>query len=160
MMITKIIVSLLFVGQALAQVVIDDRTFSVPNFPCMKCHSEIKTSTPTFPLPKPHEDLKFKHMEDVKNCKLCHDQNDRDKLRLINEKKISFNDSHLLCIQCHGEKGPDFRSGAHGKQVGSWEGVKHRYTCVECHNPHAPKFPQWKADPPPIHPNRKTGAKH
>jgi len=39
-------------------------------------------------------------------CLNCHDSEDRDKLVKLNGELLTFNESHLLCGECHGPKFP------------------------------------------------------
>ncbi len=89
-------------------------------------------------------------------CLNCHDEKDRDKLIKLNGEKITFNQSHLLCGECHGSILTDWDRGIHGKTTGYWsaaldsDGISVRKLCVECHNPHDPPFPPMRALPPPV----------
>ncbi len=89
-------------------------------------------------------------------CLNCHAAQDRDKLVKLNGEKLTFNQSHLLCGECHGPILTDWEKGIHGKTTGYWDltqdtnGTSVRKLCVECHNPHAPAFPSMKALPPPV----------
>jgi len=140
---------------------IEKRVLAMKNFPCMKCHTQKDQlqvlKKMTFPLNKPHSELTFKHMPTVKNCYTCHNKDNLNTLHLFNKSTISFDQSYQLCSQCHGEKKRDWGLGIHGRQMGSWNEKKFRFTCVSCHDPHRPKFKQMRADPAPQHPNRKGG---
>ncbi len=89
-------------------------------------------------------------------CLNCHDDEDRNKLVKLNGETITFNESHLLCGECHGSILTDWDLGIHGKTTGYWdpdadtENSSRRLLCVECHNPHAPAFAPMKALPPPV----------
>jgi uncharacterized CHY-type Zn-finger protein len=79
-------------------------------------------------------------------CLDCHDTVDRDKLVKINGDTLTFNQSHLLCGECHGPILRDWEWGIHGKTVGYWdpklggEQQTIRLLCVECHDSHRPAF--------------------
>lgn len=48
-----------------------------------------------------------------------------------------------LCSQCHGPQRTSFDRGVHGGMTGHWDlsrGPRERNNCVDCHDPHAPKF--------------------
>ena len=89
-------------------------------------------------------------------CLDCHDETDRDKLRKMNGDLVTFNESHLLCGQCHGPILTDWEQGVHGRTNGYWdlsrdeEGVTMRLLCVECHTPHAPRFRGMESMPKPV----------
>jgi hypothetical protein len=80
-------------------------------------------------------------------CLDCHNPDDRDTLIKLNGDALTFNESHLLCGQCHGPKLRDWDQGIHGKTTGYWDlpqdksETSIRRLCVECHNPHSPAFP-------------------
>jgi len=80
-------------------------------------------------------------------CLNCHDPADRDKLRKINGELLTFNQSQMLCGECHGPKLRDWDLGIHGATIGYWDltqdtdGTTLRKLCVECHTPHDPAFP-------------------
>ncbi len=123
-------------------------------YPCSQCHAYLPRNPQKREL-QFHKEIVIKgHAEEQRWCLDCHDLNDRDKLRLINGNKIRFDDSYLLCGQCHGNIYRDWRVGVHGKRVGMWDGPKQYFLCPSCHNPHSPRFRQLKPEPPPIRPER------
>jgi len=122
------------------------------NYPCAECHSNVPVKKPEGEIPRPHSSIKMKHMPNARHCYLCHDKTDRNKLRLISGQSVSFNDTPRLCGQCHPSRKRDWDRGIHGKHVGSWRGTSHRYSCSDCHDPHAPKRGTVRALPPPPFP--------
>ncbi|MFT7633353.1 MAG: formate-dependent nitrite reductase cytochrome c552 subunit, partial [Mariniblastus sp.] len=59
--------------------------------------------------------------------------------------KVEFTDVMTLCAQCHGPQMTDYEHGAHGGMNGHWDlnrGPQTKNNCVDCHQPHAPKFPK------------------
>jgi hypothetical protein len=112
--------------------------FSEGIFPCSACHADQKN-------PEQRE-LAF-HDEQAgilshgeRWCLDCHDLDDRDVLRLANGGKVPFTESYRLCGQCHGDKLRDWKIGVHGKRTGHWDGAKTYFLCVNCHDPHKPRF--------------------
>ncbi|MEN8008296.1 MAG: hypothetical protein ABFS42_14870 [Candidatus Krumholzibacteriota bacterium] len=79
-------------------------------------------------------------------CLDCHDDEDRDKLVRLNGDLLTFNESHLLCGECHGPALRDWDRGIHGSTTGYWDMSRDdgettmRMLCVECHLPHNPSF--------------------
>ena len=79
-------------------------------------------------------------------CLDCHSPTDRNQLRKLTGDLLSFNESQMLCGQCHGPILRDWEHGAHGRTNGYWnldmdtENITTRLLCVECHIPHAPAF--------------------
>jgi len=89
-------------------------------------------------------------------CLDCHNADDRDKLVKLNGELLTFNQSQLLCGECHGPILRDWDLGIHGKTVGYWdpeqgdEEMTVRLLCVECHLPHRPAFPPQEPMPAPV----------
>ena len=79
-------------------------------------------------------------------CLDCHDDENRDKLVRLNGDLLTFNESHLLCGECHGPKLRDWDRGIHGSTTGYWDMSRDdgettvRKLCVECHLPHNPSY--------------------
>lgn len=96
------------------------------------------------------KEIKMKHMPNGDKCVLCHvSMKDPKKLHLRDGTPVPVTDVDMQCRQCHGLKRRRWEEGRHGKISASWQSDKRkRLTCIECHNPHAPKFPQYKAIAP------------
>lgn len=126
--------------------------FSPGIFPCSQCHTS--PGDPTRRTLSFHEDVqsRFRHDSEHRWCLDCHDRNDRDVLHLSSGEKVPFTESYRLCGQCHGDKYRDWRVGVHGKRVGMWNGPKTYYLCVNCHDPHSPRFKPIRPMPPPVRP--------
>lgn len=137
-------------------------------FPCQVCHrkdlrglsSQIYWGRSYLgkylraPDPRPrilvrmHRNINLKH-GDWHWCLNCHSTDERNYLRLIKGELISFEESYLLCGQCHGTIYRDWKLGIHGRRVGQWNGKKLYLLCVHCHDPHSPKYrPIMSKDPP------------
>ncbi len=128
-------------------------------FPCSNCHAGMETNTVRRQLTQEHTAITLHHAENVLWCLGCHNAGNRDKLRLINGALINFNESYLLCGQCHGNIYRDWKVGIHGKRTGYFNGPKTYYLCVNCHNPHDPKFKPIKPEPPPYRPEDPRNAR-
>lgn len=82
-------------------------------------------------------------------CLDCHNAEDRDRLTKMNGELLTFNQSQLLCGECHGPKLRDWALGIHGKTIGYWDpeldtkGETERFLCVKCHLSHNPSFPSF-----------------
>lgn len=126
--------------------------FSPDIFPCSQCH-EGGGDTTRRELGA-HEDIQaiFDHDSENRWCLDCHDNMNRDVLRLASGAHVPFTESYRLCGQCHGDKYRDWRLGVHGKRVGQWDGQRTYYLCVNCHNPHSPRFKPMKPEPAPQRP--------
>ncbi|HEX9289567.1 MAG TPA: hypothetical protein VF904_08590 [Anaeromyxobacteraceae bacterium] len=124
--------------------------FSPGIFPCTGCHTGPGDKTRrelAF-----HDDVKFEHDAEHRWCLDCHSNENRDVLHLSNGDPVPFTESYRLCGQCHGDKYRDWRVGVHGKRVGMWDGQKTYFLCVNCHNPHSPRFKPLTPEPRPRRP--------
>jgi len=113
---------------------------------CATCHTtkpanaEAKLGTP---LPLFHQGLVGKHGN--LSCVSCHNAAEGyGSLRLADGKSVPYTEVMTLCAQCHGPQFRDYQHGAHGGMTGHWDltkGGRVRNNCVDCHDPHAPKYP-------------------
>lgn len=113
---------------------------------CATCHAtkpsnaEAKLDTP---LKQFHQGLVGKHGN--LSCTSCHNPADGyASLRLADGKSVPYSQVMTLCGQCHGPQARDYQHGAHGGMTGHWDltrGGRVRNNCIECHDPHAPKYP-------------------
>jgi hypothetical protein len=70
------------------------------------------------------------------------------RLHLADGAELSTADAMQLCAQCHGPKYQTYLHGGHGGMTGHWDlsrGDRTRNHCIDCHDPHVPKFQ-------PVHP--------
>jgi hypothetical protein len=121
-------------------------------FPCSDCHKEMKPNPTRRVLKDEHTNIVLNHAQGERWCLDCHDTYDRDRLHLVNGQRIRFEESYRLCGQCHGDKYRDWKVGVHGKRTGMWNGEKQYLLCVNCHNPHDPRFKPLAPMPPPVRP--------
>jgi hypothetical protein len=128
------------------------RSLALEMFPCSRCHENVDMPFPSG-NPGPHRSMRSEHMEDLWRCDVCHALEYMDELRLVTGERITFDESHRMCGQCHGDNFKDWKRGIHGKTVGSWrDGERHRFTCTDCHDAHAPKPDSMIALPGPYKP--------
>ncbi len=113
---------------------------------CATCH---KTRVANFDNKLPidlnefHGDMAFAH--GTVSCLSCHNPMDYDSLKLADGTRLDYPDVMTLCSQCHGTQRRDFDHGAHGGMNGYWDlnrGPRTRNNCVDCHDPHLPKYPR------------------
>lgn len=93
--------------------------------------------------PSVHDGLTMKH--GTVSCLACHDEQNRDKLRLADGTRLAFEQVMDLCGQCHGPQTRDYKNGSHGGMTGHWDltqGPRSRNGCVHCHDAHAPAITQ------------------
>jgi len=121
-------------------------------FPCSDCHKEMTPNPKRRELKDEHTNIVLNHAEGQRWCLDCHDTYNRDRLHLVNGQLIRFEESYRLCGQCHGDKYRDWKVGVHGKRTGMWNGEKQYLLCVNCHNPHDPRFKPLAPMPPPVRP--------
>jgi predicted CXXCH cytochrome family protein len=122
-------------------------------FPCTTCHDPtLAVNTEKRELHKPHENIQLKHDEEHRWCLDCHNAQNRDVLRRASGEPIPFSESYKLCGQCHGLQYRDWQNGVHGKRTGEWDGTKQYLLCVNCHDPHSPKYKPLTPLPPPVRP--------
>lgn len=122
---------------------------------CQKCHfvfDKKKILSQQLTFNKEHIRFKFQHLKNEKNCLLCHSEKNTDKLIMLDAQVISFKESPQLCGQCHGPIFYDWKAGIHGKYFGKGTDQEKKFLCVECHNPHTPKFKSMRAEPAPVRP--------
>jgi predicted CXXCH cytochrome family protein len=126
--------------------------FSPNMFPCTGCHDpNLTVNTERRVLRKAHTDIQLRHDEQHRWCLDCHNADNRDVLRSASGEPIPFAESYRLCGQCHGDKYRDWKAGIHGKRTGEWNGRKNYLLCVNCHNPHTPRFKAVEPMPAPVH---------
>jgi len=120
-------------------------------YPCSDCHDGVdQISNPSIrKLEEEHEDIELVHGIGRFWCLRCHSAEDRDSLTSSNHEAISFDESYLLCGECHYRAQKDFFLGGHGKRIGSWDGEKILTACTTCHDPHDPGIKARKPLSPP-----------
>lgn len=123
-------------------------------FPCSTCHASMKVNRTRRELTEMHTDIVLQHGFAELWCLDCHNADNRDVLHLASGELVPFDESYRLCGQCHGEKYRDWRVGVHGRRTGSWNGHKKYLLCVNCHNPHQPRFKPLVPKPAPVPPSR------
>lgn len=113
---------------------------------CATCHA---TKEPN-PLARLGVDLKSFHQglhgaHGNLACVSCHNPADGYAgLRLADGRSVPYSEVMQLCAQCHGPQYRDYLNGAHGGMAGHWDltrGGRVRNNCIDCHDPHSPKYP-------------------
>lgn len=133
------------------------------DFDCYACHEKGKSpplrydTNQTLIVPKEHPDIVMHHgsHERNNNCYNCHNESNLELFQTKDKRELKLSDSTPLCGSCHGPTYRDWEAGVHGRTSGYWDrsGEIDRKRCVNCHNPHSPKFPGRKPAPGP-HPLR------
>jgi hypothetical protein len=126
-------------------------TVGVYQYRCNECHEVFENETEKTSGLVQHTNIVFNHGMNNR-CFNCHDRMDRNKLVGRDGRYLSYTDIPMLCAQCHGTTYQDWRTGMHGKTLGSWQTgspEQHRLACDQCHDPHAPAFPRFVPLPGP-----------
>lgn len=115
---------------------------------CSTCHSirepDFANRTPK-DLDQFHQNMQMAH--GTLACYSCHHPGDADSLRLADTTAVKYADVMTLCAQCHGTQARDYKHGTHGGMNGYWDlsrGPRTKNNCIDCHDPHVPKFPSMK----------------
>lgn len=133
-----------------ATVVVVPRTPSIATYSCMQqCHSRLAANPTRRELTEFHTDKRLAHGGTLTWCTFCHQDDDLDRLRLIDGSQVAFDEGYRVCAQCHAERYRDWTRGVHGATTGSWRDVAQRRSCTACHNPHDPHRTQFNALPAP-----------
>ncbi len=113
---------------------------------CATCHTTKPANAAAqlgTPLALFHQNLIGKHGNLA--CASCHNPADGyASLRLADGRSLPHSEVMTLCAQCHGPQFRDYQHGAHGGMTGYWDlskGGRTRNSCIDCHDPHAPKYP-------------------
>jgi hypothetical protein len=135
------------------------------DFDCYACHEKNQPPQLRYDanqkliVPPEHSDVVMGHGSHGRNnnCFNCHNENNLVTLAPRDGRELKLEDSTPLCGSCHGPTYRDWEMGIHGRTSGYWArnlGGIVRQNCVNCHNPHAPKFPGRKPAPGPhlLHP--------
>ncbi len=129
------------------------------DFDCYACHEKGKPPVIRFDtnqfiiIPKEHGNILMGHGSHNRNnnCFNCHNELNLEQFQSRDGRELKFSESTQLCGSCHGPTYRDWEGGAHGRTGGYWNDASKttRRNCVECHNPHAPKFPGRQPAPGP-----------
>lgn len=120
---------------------------------CTECHEDFDSPPTQGNLEGEHKEIHdmFAHGLNT-SCMNCHNNADRDSYIDHDGTAIPATNPARLCAKCHGPTYRDWERGIHGRQNGYWDrtrGERTKLLCVQCHNPHAPKFAPMAPDAPP-----------
>ena len=120
-------------------------------YPCSQCHKFMPPNPEPRKLEVAPHPAALKHGNGRFWCLNCHLIDDRDFLRTLRDQKVDFDESYLLCGQCHFNRQKDWYLGGHGKRVYNWQGERMIYSCTHCHDPHDPATkPREPSKAPPV----------
>ncbi|MFO1497235.1 MAG: hypothetical protein U1G07_02365 [Verrucomicrobiota bacterium] len=124
---------------------------------CMECHK-------LFPARWHYDDRSFNEHKNIvldhgnnRFCLNCHHPVNRNAFVDYDGAEIAQADVVKLCAKCHGTIYRDWLAGVHGRENGFWKadlGEKTKLRCIQCHDPHSPKFKAMQPLPPLRYPSR------
>jgi hypothetical protein len=126
------------------------RTSPFESSPCEGCHEDLEPN----PRRRVLEDAP--HFAEVQHgpvgiwCTTCHSLDSQRSLQTLSGQPVGYDQSHVICGQCHAGVYRDWQFGAHGKRMTGWRGRREILNCTACHNPHTgPDQRPRRPDPPP-----------
>jgi len=126
---------------------------------CMECHKLLKARWHYDRPLVEHRDVKLQHGNN-RFCLNCHHPTNRNAFVDYDGSEIQQADVVLLCAKCHGPTYRDWQAGVHGRQNGHWNremGQRTKLRCIQCHDPHSPKFQSMPPLAPLRYPSRAAG---
>jgi len=124
---------------------------------CMECHKLFPARWHYTDRPfNEHKDIKLDHGNN-RFCLNCHHPTNRNAFVDYDGAEIAQGEVVKLCAKCHGTIYRDWEMGVHGRQNGFWNarmGDKTKLRCIQCHDPHSPKFKDMKPHAPLRYPAR------
>ena len=125
------------------------------SYDCMECHKLLPSKWTHFQYVE-HRNITLNHGAN-RFCLNCHHAKDRNAFNDYDGSIIPRKNVVQLCGRCHGPTYRDWTAGVHGRKNGYWlksKGPQTRLRCIQCHDPHSPKFKPIKPQPPPSYPKR------
>ena len=126
---------------------------------CMECHKLFPAKWHYDRPVNEHQDIQLDHGNN-RFCLNCHHPANRNAFVDYDGTEIAQADVVQLCAKCHGTIYRDWKAGVHGRENGFWRpelGDKTKLRCIQCHDPHSPKFKSMQPLAPLRYPKR--GAK-
>ena len=124
---------------------------------CMECHKLFPARWHYDNRPfNEHKNIQLDHGNN-RFCLNCHHPTNRNAFVDYDGAEIAQADVVKLCAKCHGTIYRDWQAGVHGRQNGFWNasmGDKTKLRCIQCHDPHSPKFKSMQPLPPLRYPPR------
>ena len=109
---------------------------------CMECHKLFPAKWHYDRPMNEHKDLRLDHGNN-RFCLNCHHPTNRNAFVDYDGAEIAQEKVVELCAKCHGPTHRDWKAGVHGRQNGFWnaaKGAKTKLKCIQCHDPHSPRF--------------------
>jgi hypothetical protein len=127
---------------------------------CMECHKMLPARWHYDRPMVEHRTITLDHGNN-RFCLNCHHATNRNAFVDYDGSEIAEADVVLLCAKCHGPIYRDWQAGVHGRRNGYWnqaKGARTQLRCIQCHDPHQPKFQSMKPLAPLQYPARAAGA--
>ncbi len=122
-------------------------------YACSDCHDGFEGDLGEEALEGEHSDITFNHGLNLL-CLNCHHPENSDVFVYHDGSEIPGDQPTQLCAKCHGPHYREWRMSVHGREnrvsVGD-EVVAKKLDCIQCHNPHRPKFEPMIPERPPVH---------
>lgn len=129
------------------------------SYNCMECHKLLPAKWHYDRRMVEHENIHLEHGNN-RYCLNCHHPTNRNAFVDYDGAEIAEQDVVQLCAKCHGTIYRDWKEGVHGRRNGFWnksKGVQTQLRCIQCHDPHQPKFKSMKPMAPLRYPERAAG---
>lgn len=124
-------------------------------FKCSECHNDFASAQRQHAEIPEHAEINARFDHGLNTfCVNCHNPADRNTYVAYDGSAIPSTEPALLCSKCHGPIYREWQVGIHGRQNGGWERdnpARVKLLCIQCHDPHHPKFAPMKPDPPTIY---------
>ncbi|MBI4662470.1 MAG: hypothetical protein HY735_26940 [Verrucomicrobia bacterium] len=123
---------------------------------CMECHKLLAAKWHYERPMVEHRSVRLEHGNN-RFCLNCHHPVNRNAFVDYDGSEIPEPEVVLLCAKCHGTTYRDWNAGVHGRRNGHWNvstGPQTQLRCIQCHDPHQPKFQAMKPLAPLRYPRR------
>ena len=121
-------------------------------YECSMCHDGFEGDLGAEALQGEHADIVFDHGLNLL-CLNCHHPTNSDVFVYHDGSEIPGDEATRLCAKCHGPHFREWTLDVHGRVSGSWQPdseEKKKLDCIQCHDPHRPKFQRMEPEPPPV----------
>lgn len=120
-------------------------------FECTDCHDGFVGDKAEEALKGEHKEIAFDHGLNLL-CLNCHNPKNSMAYVYHDGSEIPSSEPTRLCAKCHGPVYREWMLGVHGRKNEFWNsdfGEPKPLDCIQCHNPHHPKFEPLAPEPPP-----------
>lgn len=121
-------------------------------YECSICHDGFEGTMGEDALQGEHADIFFDHALSLQ-CLNCHNPKNADAYVYHDGSEIPGDQPTQLCAKCHGLHYEEWELAVHGRVNGTWDpayGEQAKLDCIQCHDPHSPKFPKMRPEKPPV----------